>query len=241
MISDSDGSISPTARNQCSRSRPFGLPSVSLQEAPEDSDPFDKLVLASEGKNGNQDKRKDFTTAEVLTLLDEARKRKDVELTDVIEMGMWSGARIEEICALKVEKVNLKDHSMGIADAKTPAGWRTVPIHSELMSTIKRLIGSRKAGYVLSGLTPNKYGDRSNAVGKRFGHLKTALGFGEQHVFHSIRKTVATLLENAGVPENVAADIIGHEKPTMTYGLYSGGASLKVKREAIERLSYGAA
>jgi len=51
-------------------------------------------------------------------------------------------------------------------------------------------------------------------------------------------KTVATLLENAGVPENVAADIIGHDKPTMTYGLYSGGASLEVKREALERIDY---
>jgi hypothetical protein len=35
------------------------------------------------------------------------------------------------------------------------------------------------------------------------------------------------MLENAGVVENVAADIIGHDKPTMTYGLYSGGNSFK--------------
>jgi integrase len=63
-------------------------------------------------------------------------------------------------------------------------------------------------------------------------------GQGSELVFHSIRKTVVTLLENAGVPEGVAADIVGHEKPTMTYGLYSGGASLKVKREAIEKLGY---
>jgi hypothetical protein len=38
--------------------------------------------------------------------------------------------------------------------------------------------------------------------------------------------------------ENVAADIIGHDKPTMTYGLYSGGNSLAVKQAAIEKLSY---
>ena len=71
----------------------------------------------------------------------------------------------------------------------------------------------------------------------RFGRLKTELGFKEQHVFHSIRKTVATLLDRAGVPENVAADIIGHEKPTMTYGLYSGGSDLKVMREALKKIS----
>jgi len=64
------------------------------------------------------------------------------------------------------------------------------------------------------------------------------MGHGPELVFHSIRKTVATLLENAGVPENVSADILGHEKNTMTYGLYSGGSSLSVKAKALAKLSY---
>lgn len=38
--------------------------------------------------------------------------------------------------------------------------------------------------------------------------------------------------------ENVAADILGHDKPTMTYELYSGGATLETKRKAIEKLTY---
>jgi hypothetical protein len=42
----------------------------------------------------------------------------------------------------------------------------------------------------------------------------------------------------AGVRENVSTDILCHEKPTMTYGLYSVGASLATKREAIEGLSF---
>jgi integrase len=51
------------------------------------------------------------------------------------------------------------------------------------------------------------------------------MGFGPPYVLHSIRKTVATLLEDAGCPEGVAADILGHEKPAMTYGLHSGGSA----------------
>ena len=69
------------------------------------------------------------------------------------------------------------------------------------------------------------------------GKPKASLGFGPQHVFHSIRKTVVTILENAGVLGNVVADIVGHEKATMTYGLYSGGVSLAVKREALAKLT----
>jgi hypothetical protein len=47
-----------------------------------------------------------------------------------------------------------------------------------------------------------------------------------------------TLLEDAGVPENLAADIVGHEKPRITYGLYSDGASLKTKADAVARVKY---
>jgi len=77
-----------------------------------------------------------------------------------------------------------------------------------------------------------------HTIGKRFGRLKTEAGFSKAHVFHSIRKTVATMLDNAGVPEGIAADILGHEKQTMTYGLYSGGTSLERKQRAIESLRY---
>ena len=59
------------------------------------------------------------------------------------------------------------------------------------------------------------------------------MGYGKQHVFHSIRKTAATVFEQAAVPKGVTADIIGHEKQTMTYGLYSGGTSVKQRQEAI--------
>jgi len=46
------------------------------------------------------------------------------------------------------------------------------------------------------------------------------------------------MLENAGVGENLAADIVGHEKPRITYGLYSGGASLETMKDAIQKISY---
>ena len=53
-------------------------------------------------------------------------------------------------------------------------------------------------------------------------HLEDQIGFDGRFVFHSIRKTVANMFENAECPEGVAADVVGHLKPTMTYGLYSG-------------------
>lgn len=73
--------------------------------------------------------------------------------------------------------------------------------------------------YLFSGGAKNQYGIRSDTLSKKFGRIKTKLGFGREYVFHSIRKTVATKLEQAGFQENIAADILGHEKPNITYGL----------------------
>ena len=149
---------------------------------------------------------------------------------------MYTGARIEELCALKVSEC-LND-ALAITDSKTVAGIRYVPIHSQLIPILERLKRESNNEYLLSRLTFNKYGDRSNAIGKRFGRLKKSLGFPKKKVFHSIRKTVITLLENAGISENLAADIVGHEKPRITYGLYSEGHSLSAMKEAIEKIIY---
>jgi integrase len=209
----------------------------SIEVANEDHEPFSKLDVARQSKQTSpRSARQPFTPGDVLKLLDAAKERSDYQLADLIQLGMWTGCRIEELCALKVEQV--KNEYFSVKDAKTAAGWRDVPIHQNLAMAMARLTDETKDGYVLSGLTKNKYGDRSNAIGKRFGRLKKELGFGHEHVFHSIRKTVVTILENAGAPENVVADIVGHEKTTMTYGLYSGGLSLSVKAEALSKLKY---
>lgn len=224
-----------TIRYALSAARGFWRYLRSLELVAEDHQPFRDLIVVTANGIGKDD-RKPFTPPDVLKLLDEARKRGDGQLGDLIQLAMWSGARIEELCSLKVEHVGA--HSFKIVDAKTRAGQREIPIHSKLAPTMTRLTSTSTDGFVLSGLKPDKYGDRKPALGRRFSIMKTAMGFGPNLVFHSIRKTVSTMLEQAGVPENVAADILGHKKRTMSYGLYSGGTSLEQKREAIEKLDY---
>jgi integrase len=212
-----------------------------LEIVPEDSDPFRGLAKPTKnGSNGRSSARLDkwlpFEPEAVVKLLSAAEAKGDTKLADLIRLGMWTGCRIEELCSLKVPQVH-SDH-FEVLDAKTPAGWRKVPIHSQLGPVLERLTRESEDGYVLQGLTVNKYGDRSNAIGKRFGRLKIDAGYGERFVFHSIRKCVVTQLERAGVPENVTADIVGHDKPTMTYGVYSGGNDLETLRKAMEKLCY---
>lgn len=153
---------------------------------------------------------------------------------------MYSGMRIEEICSLTTADIITRDSvkCMSIQVSKTKKGIRLVPIHKKLQPLIKKAKDQSEDGYVVSGLTLNKYGDRSNAIGKRFGRLKTSLGFTDKYVFHSIRKCVVTQLENKGIPEGAVADLVGHEKPNMTFGTYSGGFNLQEIKKIVDKISY---
>ncbi len=236
-LMNDDGLTPKTVQRILSALRGYWRYLQSIEVAGEDHEPFTKLDVARQNKRASpRSARQPFEPVDVVRLLEAAISGGDDQLADLIRLGMWTGCRIEELCALKVGQV--KDDHFTVGDTKTKAGWRDVPIHRGLAQTMARLIEDSKDGHVLSGLTANKYGDRSNAIGKRFGHLKTELSFGPQLVFHSIRKTVVTILENAGVAENVVADLVGHEKTTMTFGLYSGGLSLAVKQEALDKLAY---
>lgn len=177
-----------------------------------------------------------FEPSDVVLLLRGAEAKGDQSLVDLIRLGMYTGARIEELCSLRVEYCS--SSVLRITDSKTEAGLREVPVHSAIREHVARLIEESADGFLLSGLKATQYGERSGAVGKRFGRLKKRLGYSEKHVFHSIRKTVVTLFENAGVRENLAADIVGHDKPNITYGVYSGGHTLEEKRQAVELIRY---
>jgi integrase len=239
---DEDGNSKATKEKNYGFVRQYFKYLKRMQIIPPDKpNPFEGLDFRESKKTSNAgNKRIAFKTLEVKQLMKAASDKCDEQLINIIQMAAFTGARIEELCSLKATDVISVDGvtCLNITDAKTEAGNREVPIHPSISDLIERLSKETKDGYLLSGLTFNKYNDRSNAIGKRFGNLKKKIGFGRSHVFHCFRNTVATLLENAGIPEGVAADIVGHEKKTMTYGLYSGGTSAKIKLDAVKQIKY---
>lgn len=153
-----------------------------------------------------------------------------------VPCGLHWRARIEEICSLKVEDVS--DNAFNITDAKTKAGIRSIPIHSKIEPVVKRLKENSKDRYLLSGLTFNKYGERSNATGKRFGTLKTCLGFNKDKSTHSFRHSLITFLDDAGVQTTHIQDFVGHEKYGTTGKVYNKPAPVSVLKVEIEKLAY---
>lgn len=182
-----------------------------------------------------------FTKEDVEKLHALALEKKDQPLADLICIGAHSGARLEECGRIRRENITFNKDGVPIAfaveESKTAAGVRVVPIHPNIAGLVQSLLDSSPDGYLLPGGN-NKYGNRLDALGKRFGRLKTAAGFDKQFVFHSIRKTAITLVHQAGADVAVMPGLFGHETGMITFDLYSQGPSLEQKAKVIGLLSF---
>jgi integrase len=186
-------------------------------------------------------KRKAFTVEDVkkLYLACKAAKKREI-LTDLFLIGAHSGARIEEICQLRIEDI-VDDEgvlSFNVHKSKTEAGVRYTPVHAAIKPLIERLIKESTDGFLIKSPAGNKYGIRSDAYSKQFGRLKTDLGYNEQFVFHSLRATMITQLHRADVPPITIAAMIGHETGTVTFDVYGKGPSPQQKFSAISKIDY---
>lgn len=169
-----------------------------------------------------------LTNEEVVVLFDAARASGDKMLAMYIDIARHTGLRLAEIGSLSKASV-VTAHGIDCfrvkPDAKTAkSSNRLVPIAPAL-----------NARYDFSVLDLN---GTDNAVGKRFGRLKKSIlenGEERQKCFHSIRKTFVTICEDAEILEAKVADVVGHEKQTMTFGVYSGGTAV-VKMRGVSTL-----
>lgn len=205
--------------------------------------PFEKHdfpVNRSKRGDGSTD-RKAFTPEDVTKLYEAAKATKNREiLTDLILLGAHTGARIEELCQLQAQDIVTEEgiQCFYFYDGKTAASERHTPIHPAIKATVEKLIRNSKDGFLINSPAGNKYGNRSDALSKQFGRLKTTLEYNSQYVFHSFRKTVITQLQRADVPGILIASIVGHETGTITFDVYSAGPSPKQKHDAISKLKY---
>ena len=199
--------------------------------------PFTKVLPPKPKKKSKADYlkiRKAFRVRDYHKLLQAA---PEGDLSDLIRLGAYTGCRIAELCNLEIS--NVSTDRMEILDAKSKAGWRTIPIHKHITQLVTQLVDTTSDGYLINGLTFNMYRDRSNAISKRFGRLKKSLDYGEDYVFHSFRKGFATQLENANIPLNVSARLMGHEISGETFGNYSEGLAFEGLRDAISHIDWG--
>lgn len=224
-----------TARSYCSWLKRKGYLTIS-------NDPFTDVALPKRSKKSNLNSRKAFTNEELELLQKSIEGSKDKDLLDIFHIALFTGCRIEEIYQLKVKDIHKWNDRLylTVTESKTDAGTdRDVPIHRNIEPTIRELCKDKSPNdYLFEEGSNTATGERSSKMGKKFGRLKTELGFGPDKVFHSLRRNFIFNLENQGVPEAFVSDIVGHKKQTMTYGTYGSGTALDVRFRVVDNVTY---
>lgn len=163
-------------------------------------------------------------------------------------LGLYTGARLREIAQLDVADIR-QEGGIWYLDIngdgpnkslKTPAAKRRVPVHSDLMRLgfLDWVAAKPKGQRLFLSFTYNAKEGYGRNLGRWFNTVfLPGLGMKESGlVFHSLRHTMVTRLAQAGVPEPLFQEIVGHERQGVAQQVYfKEGHTLAQKLEAIEK------
>ena len=165
-------------------------------------------------------------------------------------LGLFTGARAEEIASLDLEQVYAEKGIwvIDILDGKTENAVRKVPVHDQLLALdfVDYVQCMKAAGYkkLFPHLRDGKNGYKKNMT-RMFGEyldLPEVNIVDPLKVFHSFRHTVVTALTNAGVNEGLKRAMVGHDINTKTsaHDDYTHLAALTIPnlQTAINKLHY---
>lgn len=204
-----------------------------------DENPFRRMsgLLSVSSRGTSDDRRRPFTHAELLTLVQSVEPTTTI--FTMIVLGMYTGCRLNELAEILVSDVH--DDHIYIRESKSQAGVRQVPIHPIITPLTTQLTEVRTDDYLVSGLF--RSGDdsrRGKAFSQQFSyHKRVKLHMPSVLAFHSLRGSFVTSLESASVPQNVMELLVGHSRSALVYGTYSAGLPLEQLAEAVSKVSYG--
>lgn len=219
--------------------------------APPNANPWTNHRISKKQNLGTRPpKRKGgYTEDELLQLLagnDQVRRWPTYSyMPDVMVLGMFTGARIESLCSLQARQVEKSGHALiiNVLADKTEAGERPIGVtHAAPIAVLKRRLAKRKPDdYLFPELTPGGLDDKmSSSVVKAYGRYRRTCGVPDGTDFHSFRRNVITVLEQAGVGQVAIARFVGHQVGTMAADVYSGGGNKANSLETSRKVTYGA-
>jgi integrase len=152
-------------------------------------------------------------------------------------VALYSGMRLDEIC--NIQKTVINDNCFKVLEGKTKASRRKIPIHPVLKPLVERFLDSKEEVYLIKGIKRGGYDNkRSWNFQKKLGRLRKKIGIPEGVVFHTLRNTFATQMENLDIPMNHISQLMGHEDSNMALDLYSKGPKIELLAESIKKLTY---
>lgn len=179
--------------------------------------------------------RSEYTSGEKQRLTQWAKQQEPYRKWIAL-LGLYTGARANEICQLYADDVQQVDGvwCLNIWDnrpdqkLKTAYSAHLIPIHSSLMAGgFIDFVQERAEGRLFPEL-PRRQDGYSHLWGQWFSrHRPVDKGF------HSLRHTVATELKDHGIPLQYAAAILGHTNGATSYDRYGGGGAVEKLRDAL--------
>ena len=196
--------------------------------------------------------RLSFEQHDLITLLDldalKTEARKHPWRYWIPLLGRYTGARLEELCQLRVDDfveqqgihcIRVDDSSEG-QNLKNASSRRMLPIHPSLieLGLLQHVESARASGghRLFPELEPVR-GKLGHAPSKWFGRYKAKRGIDDsKKTFHSFRHTFIDDLRDAGVQDSLIKRIVGHEDSAVTFGVYGSRTPLKAMQEALEHI-----
>ncbi len=169
------------------------------------------------------------------------------EIRNIILMGLFSGARLDELASLKKSEIVTVEgiRCFYISKSKTKAGIRHVPIHSRLSIIVDEYLNHNYGEYLFphSNKVKRIDGKKGPFYSQAFSRLRRSVLpiATNRQCFHSLRGMFITCLDRAGVPEQRIGAITGHTEQiakTEAFRTYSQGASIQELAEYVELVRY---
>ena len=163
-------------------------------------------------------------------------------------LGLYTGARLEELCQLKGQDFKVVDgchyidiHGEGDTQnrVKTPSSIRKIPVHSELINLgLLDVVNKRSRECFLFNLKRINT-NLGHLPSKWFSGYKASLGLPKgTKVFHSFRHTLRDKLTLSGVPNEHIRELLGHEQIGETFGRYGSSIPVNILAESLEKLTF---
>lgn len=181
--------------------------------------PWTGFVLSKVRTPKRTPDKRPYSDEELLRLFDAPPAYEG--LADVMVLGLYMGARIEELCALRMKDVQRKvgAYFVTLRTGKGKTQTRTIAVtHAAPCEVFGRRWnpGEGAEKQLFPSFKPGGYdGKLSWAVSKAFGRHRDALRLPRAVDFHSFRRTLMTALENLGVDQVATARYVGHTLPTL--------------------------
>jgi len=179
------------------------------------------------GKTVERDTSRALTRAErdaVLKVADDNETAQHADVSDLVWFLAGTGVRISEALGQRWSDVDLEAGTVLVRGTKTEHSKRRLSLPEWLLARLTDRAAERgTVGLVFPspGVSDtSKVRDRRN-VARVFRLVLDEAGF-PWATPHTFRRTVATLLDEAGLPIALAANQLGHANPAMTARVYLG-------------------